>query len=58
MMKAPASLVIACGLMAVPAHAVVVISGELNNTAPLGQPYFGNVGVVGAASGVYLGNRG
>lgn len=37
--------------------AVVVISGASNTSAPPGQPYFNNVGAVGAASGVYLGNR-
>lgn len=37
--------------------AVVVISGASNTTAPPGQPYFGNVGIVGGGSAVYLGNR-
>jgi hypothetical protein len=36
---------------------VVVISGAANSTAPSGQPYFGNVGVVGGGSAIYLGNR-
>lgn len=39
------------------ARAVVVLSGASNTTAPSGQPYFNNVGVVNGASGVYLGNR-
>lgn len=38
------------------ARAVVVISGDANTTAPSGQPYFNNVGVVNGASGIYLGN--
>lgn len=40
-----------------PCFAVVVISGASNTTAPPGQPYFGNVGIVGGGSAVYLGNR-
>lgn len=36
--------------------AVVVASGGPNNTAPSGQPFFENVGVVNGASGIYLGN--
>ena len=39
------------------ARAVVVLSGASNTTAPSGQPYFNNVGVVNGASGIYLGNR-
>lgn len=39
------------------ARAVVVLSGDANSTAPSGQAYFGNIGTVGGASGVYLGNR-
>lgn len=39
------------------ARAVVVLSGASNTTAPGGQPYFNNVGVVNGASGIYLGNR-
>ena len=35
---------------------VVVISGAANSTAPSGQPYFGNVGIVGGGSAIYLGN--
>lgn len=38
-------------------EAVVISSGGANNTAPPGQPYFGNIGTVGGASGIYLGNR-
>ncbi len=36
---------------------VVVISGAANSTAPSGQPFFGNVGIVGGGSAIYLGNR-
>lgn len=43
--------------MIVASQAVVISSGGPNNTAPSGQPYFGNVGTVGGASGIYLGNR-
>ncbi len=43
----------ACGQSA---EAVVTISGNTNNTAPSGQPFFNNVGSVGAASAVYLGD--
>jgi secreted trypsin-like serine protease len=39
------------------ARAVVVLSGASNTSAPGGQPYFNNVGVVNGASGIYLGNR-
>jgi len=39
------------------ARAVVVLSGSSNTSAPGGQPYFNNVGVVNGASGIYLGNR-
>jgi hypothetical protein len=39
------------------ARAVVVLSGAPNTTAPGGQPYFNNIGVVNGASGIYLGNR-
>ena len=39
------------------AYAVVVLSGDANTSAPGGQPYFANVGVVNGASGIYLGNR-
>ena len=39
------------------AHAVVVLSGASNTTAPSGQPYFNNMGVVGDATGIYLGDR-
>ncbi len=39
------------------AHAVVIDSGALNNTAPMGQPYFGNVGVLNGASAIYLSNQ-
>lgn len=35
---------------------VVVISGGPNNTAPAGQSYFGNVGTIGNASAIYLGD--
>ncbi|MDP3850431.1 MAG: hypothetical protein Q8Q59_08015 [Luteolibacter sp.] len=38
------------------ARAVVVISGDSNTSAPSGQPYFNNIGVVNGASGIYLGN--
>ena len=31
---------------------VVVISGAANSTAPSGQPYFGNVGLVGGGSAI------
>lgn len=37
-----------------PAEAVVTLSGNVNNTAPIGQPYFGNVGSVGSATAIYL----
>ena len=40
-----------------PAHAVVVLSGAANNTAPAGQPYFGNLGTIGSASAIYQGDR-
>lgn len=39
-----------------PAAAVVVASGGPNNTAPSGQPYFGNVGALNGASAIYLGD--
>ncbi len=39
------------------AHAVVIDSGGPNNTAPSGQPYFGNVGVLNGASAIYLSNQ-
>lgn len=39
------------------ASAVVVISGSTNNTAPSGQPYFGNVGSYNSASVIYLSNQ-
>jgi hypothetical protein len=39
-----------------PAHAVVVASGGPNNTAPVGQPFFANVGSLNGASAVYLGD--
>ncbi len=38
------------------AQAVVVWSGAANGTAPSGQPYFDNVGIVGGGSAIYLGN--
>jgi hypothetical protein len=38
------------------AGAVVTISGNVNNTAPVGQPYFGNVGSVNGATAIYLGD--
>jgi hypothetical protein len=46
------------GLMAFvqSADAIVTISGATNNTAPDGQPFFNNIGSVGAASAIYLGN--
>lgn len=47
---------LSCFLISV-ADAVVISTGGPNNTAPAGQPYFGNVGSVGGASGIYLGNR-
>lgn len=34
----------------------MTISANVNNTAPAGQPYFENVGVVNGATGIYLGN--
>jgi hypothetical protein len=39
------------------AQAVVVLSGAANNTAPVGQPYFANLGTIGSASAIYLGDR-
>jgi hypothetical protein len=56
-MKRP--LLSALGVLAMiqASHGVVVISGDTNNTAPGGQPYFDNVGSIGGASGIYLGNR-
>lgn len=39
------------------AHGVVTLSGGTNNLAPANQPYFNNIGVTGAGSSVYLGNR-
>lgn len=39
------------------ANAVVVSTGGPNNTAPSGQPFFGNVGTVNGASAIYLGNQ-
>lgn len=39
------------------ARAVVVVSGNVNNTAPIGQPYFNNVGTYNNASVIYLGNQ-
>ena len=39
------------------AQAVVISSGGPNNTAPGGQPYFGNVGVLNGASAIYLDNQ-
>lgn len=38
------------------ARGVVVVSGSANTTAPSGQPYFDNIGAVGGASGIYLGD--
>lgn len=47
-----------CGLVAIcqPLEAVVVASGGPNNTAPGRQPFFNNVGVIGSASAIYLGD--
>ena len=47
-----------CSLVTVgqPAGAMVVASGGPNNTAPGGQPFFNNVGAIGAASAIYLGD--
>jgi hypothetical protein len=47
-----------CALLAVcqPTEAVVVASGGPNNTAPGGQPFFQNVGSIGSASAIYLGD--
>lgn len=39
------------------ARGVVTISGDINNTAPPGQPFFANVGTVNGSSGIYLGDR-
>lgn len=50
-----------CGLL--PALGVVVTTGIPNTTAPVGMPYFGNVGSLtnaagtGTASAIFLGNR-
>lgn len=47
-----------CALLAVglSAEAVVVTSGGPNNTAPGGRPFFNNVGSIGSASAIYLGD--
>lgn len=47
-----------CGLLSFcqPAGAVVTASGGPNNTAPGGQPFFDNVGSIGSASAIYLGD--
>jgi hypothetical protein len=45
-----------CFLLKAVAGAVVVASGGANNSSPSGQPFFDNVGQVGGASGIYLGN--
>jgi len=47
-----------CGLVAgwQQAGAVVVASGGPNNTVPGGQPFFDNVGAIGLASAIYLGD--
>ena len=55
--KSYALALIVGGLTAHTANAVVVLSGGPNNTAPSGQPYFGNVGSLNGASAIYLGNR-
>jgi hypothetical protein len=54
-----AAILHACIVLALTraAPAVVVVSGASNTTAPSGQPYFNNLGVVGAATGIYLGDR-
>lgn len=49
------AIAIALLSMVSPAIAVVVASGAANTTAPAGQDYFGNIGAVGGASGIYLG---
>ena len=38
------------------AQGVLTISGDTNNTAPVGPPYFANIGTVNGASGIYLGD--
>jgi hypothetical protein len=43
--------------LALTAQAVVISSGGPNNTAPVGQPFFGNVGVLNGASAIYLDNQ-
>jgi len=35
-------------------EAVVIASGGPNNTAPVGQPYFNNIGTLNGASAIYL----
>jgi len=55
-MKTMTLSAIAMAMLSVTAPAVVIASGEPNNTAPLYQDFFHNVGVVGGASGIYLGN--
>ena len=36
---------------------MVTISGDVNNTAPPGQPFFPNVGNANGSSGIYLGDE-
>ncbi len=48
-----------CGTCALvqTAQGVVTISGATNDSAPPGQPFFANVGIVNGSSGIYLGDR-
>lgn len=46
------TLLLACSL----SQAVVVSSDGPNNSAPDGQPFFNNVGSIGSASAIYLGD--
>lgn len=43
-------------LSAPAAMAVISSSGNVNNTAPSGQTYFGNIGTLNGASAIYLGD--
>lgn len=56
MLKPCALLSIGALAFVAPAQAVVVASAASNTTAPTGQPYFNNVGIVGGGSAVYLGD--
>jgi len=55
-MKYQSCVVFGFAIMSMHCQAVVIASGGPNNAAPMGQNFFNNVGVVGSATGIYLGN--